>query len=392
MTGNHDFLDEKRSDYAFDVAATLKSAKEQLGKSYFSVVREMFSLSRGVGKIDPQEYIFYRLYDDEALTAEEKGQFLGRQAMRELDIRFLKNAWTHVSADKLALNALLSGLDQPVPSTFALYHPFRTLGPTACLRSPEALADFLRRDAIYPFFAKPVAGVNSLGVASVESYDADGDCLLLKDGRSVEVAHFIDAIGGYFDKGYCFQKRLQPHPALVELCGQRMSSVRVFLIMGDAGPELLRASWKISTGDHPADNFWRRGNLLAPIDVESGRVARVIQGAGPEQKVLECHPDSGKILLGAVLPDWPAVHETVLSAAAALPDCLVQGWDVAITDKGPVLIELEGDGGHPQMVQLPQGQGLYQGRFKEFYERQKAKALAREKAGKKPGKAQHAAA
>ncbi len=45
MTDNQDFLDEKRSDYAFDIAATLKSAKERLGKSYFSVVREMFSLS-----------------------------------------------------------------------------------------------------------------------------------------------------------------------------------------------------------------------------------------------------------------------------------------------------------------------------------------------------------
>ena len=57
-----------------------------------------------------------------------------------------------------------------------------------------------------------------------------------------------------------------------------------------------------------------------------------------------------------------------------------------------MLIELEGDGGHPQMVQLPQGQGLYQGRFKDFYERHKAKALAREKSGKKPAKGRRAAA
>ncbi len=278
-----------------------------------------------------------------------------------------------------------------MPSTFALYHPFRTLGPTACLRSPEVLADFLRREASYPFFSKPVAGVNSLGVASVEAYDAAGDSLLLRDGRRVEVERFIAAIGRYFEKGYCFQQRLQPHPALVELCGQRMSSVRVFLIVGDEGLEILRASWKVSTGDHPADNFWRRGSLLAPIDVGSDRVERVIQGAGPEQSELEAHPDTGKTLHGAVLPDWPAVLETVLSAAAALPDCLVQGWDVAITDNGPVLIELEGDGGHPQMVQLPQGQGLYEGRFKDFYERQKAQALAREKTGKKPAKACRAA-
>lgn len=392
MSDGQDFLDERRSDYAFNIAGTLKSAKDRLGRSYFSVVREMYSLSRGLGKLDPQEYLFYRLYDDETLSPDEKAQFLGRQAMKELDVRFLKNAWTHVCADKLALNAMLTGLGLPVPQTFGLYHSFRALGSTACLRGPKELAGFLRNQASYPFFSKPVAGVNSLGVASVEAYETGGDCLLLKDGRRVEVERFVAGIGRYFDKGYCFQHRLQPHPALVDLCGQRMSSVRVFLIMGDQGPEILRASWKVSTGDHPADNFWRKGNLLAPLNVESGMVERVIQGAGPEQVELDAHPDSGETLRGAVLPDWQAVRKTVLTGAASLPACLVQGWDVAITENGPVLIELEGDGGHPQMVQLPQGQGLYQGRFKDFYDRHKAEALQREKASKKSGKAARAAA
>ena len=389
MSDSNGFLDERRHDHEFDVAATLKSAKETLGKSYFAVVREIFQLSRGIGKLEPQEYLFYRLYD-EGLSAEQKAAFLGRQAMKELDVRFLKNAWTHVAADKLVLYALLTGLGLPVPRTFALYHPFRSFGDVACPRTAEALAAFLRSEAHYPFFSKPIDGVNSLGVAAVESYDQAGDRLVLKDGKEIEVEEFVAAIAPYAETGYCFQERLQPHGQLVELCGPRMSSFRVFLIVGDQGPEILRASWKIATGDHPADNFWRRGNLLAPIDVESGRVERVIQGAGPEQVELEAHPDTGQTLVGTTVPQWDAVKTTVLAGATALPSCKVQGWDVTVTEDGPVLIELEGDGGHPQMVQLPQGQGLYQGRFKAFYDAARAEAEAQEKAAKKSKKSKAA--
>jgi hypothetical protein len=49
-----------------------------------------------------------------------------------------------------------------------------------------------------------------------------------------------------------------------------------------------------------------------------------------------------------------------------VPSCHFQGWDVALTDQGPVLVELEGDGGDPIMEQLCFDSGLLQGRYLEF--------------------------
>jgi hypothetical protein len=343
------------------------------------VVREMFALSRGIGNLHPQEYFYYQLYDDRKYTWEEKTAFFGKQASLELDVNYLKNAWTHVTADKLVLSALLSGYGFPVPTTFAVYHPFRESGGATSLRDAEAVADFLRSGAAYPFFSKPVGGTNSLGVASVEAYDRASDSLQFKDGRVVTVEDFSRAITAYAKEGYCFQQPLRPHPELVALCGARMSSLRVLIIQDSDGPEILRASWKITVGDNPADNFWRPANLLAAIDVESGRVSRVVQGAGPKLVELDAHPDTGARLLDIELPLWAEVRNCCLRGARTLPNCHVQGWDVAITEGGPVLIELEGDGGHPQMVQLAQGRGLYSGRFKAFYDRHRAAA---EKEGK----------
>ena len=51
----------------------------------------------------------------------------------------------------------------------------------------------------------------------------------------------------------------------------------MFVLVDDAGPVLLRASWKIPSGETVADNFWRSGNMLAGIDVETGKIIRVLR-------------------------------------------------------------------------------------------------------------------
>jgi hypothetical protein len=60
------------------------------------------------------------------------------------------------------------------------------------------------------------------------------------------------------------------------------------------------------------------------------------------------------------------MREVVMQGAAAVPSCHFQGWDVALTDRGPVLVELEGDGGDPVMEQLCFDSGLLQGRYLKF--------------------------
>ena len=193
-------------------------------------------------------------------------------------------------------------------------------GGAAALTEPPALAAHLRGRLAYPCFAKPVAGIRSVGVAACEGYDAATDSLLFKGGRSLGVDVFVGELEPYRKHGYLFQEMLAPHPALEALCGRRVSTVRlIILLMEDATPAILHALWKIPVGDHPADNFWRPGNLLAALDAADGRVTRVIQGVGPDQRELERHPDSGAQLKDVLLPEWPALTALGLKAATVFP-------------------------------------------------------------------------
>jgi hypothetical protein len=75
---------------------------------------------------------------------------------------------------------------------------------------------------------------------------------------------------------------------------------------------------------------------------------------------------------------------------AAVPACHLQGWDVALTDRGPVLVELEGDGGDPIMGQLCFDTGLLQGRYLAFVNKSiaNAKKEAKEKKSRLRGRLQ----
>jgi hypothetical protein len=69
-------------------------------------------------------------------------------------------------------------------------------------------------------------------------------------------------------------------------------------------------------------------------------ITRVVRGTGMDQRVNEPHPDTGHTVVGTIIPDWEALTERVREAAAAFPGIRTQSWDVALSDCGPVLLEV----------------------------------------------------
>ncbi|MGI9491838.1 MAG: sugar-transfer associated ATP-grasp domain-containing protein [Geminicoccaceae bacterium] len=317
------------------------------------------------GKLDPKEYYYYRLYDDEAYSYEEKQRFLGKACWNQIYRQCNAANWWALAHDKLAFYALLRGQDLPLPENRALYHPFRRCGDLPVVASASVLADHLRERMAYPVFAKPVTGIRSVGVAGLQRFDAATDALILQNGQAIAVDDFVREIEAYRGDGYLFQEMLLPHQEIAGLCGQRLTTLRLVVGIEENGPFLMHALWKVPVGDNPADNFWRPGNLLAAIDPENGQVRRVIRGVGPDQAEFENHPDSGERLLDVTLPDWWAALDVCLHAAAMFTGLRLQAWDVALTNRGPVLIEVN-IGGDFNLPQLALGAGLMQPNFTDF--------------------------
>jgi len=347
-----------------DLGRYMAWAKSRLRKGLASQVLEIATLSRGEGKVNAEEYYKFQLYDDERLTKEEKRAFLGSKGVQKIYKQIISPYYHGLSQDKLLSDTLLRGANIPCANTSALYHSVRQLGSAHALRTPAELASYLRDGMTYPFFEKPVNGWQSRGVAHIASYDTGNDELIQSSGEPVAVDDFVSEIEGLVH-GALFQEVLNIHPELSDLCAGRISTIRVIVLVNDGSTELFRAAWKIPANGNIADNFWRAGNLLADVDVESGQVRRAIRGWGPDQEEIESHPENNKPIVGITLPKWNAVQRQAQDVALLLPELRVVACDIGITDKGPVVVEINagGDMGLPQMAS---GKGVMDERFRAF--------------------------
>jgi hypothetical protein len=354
------------SDKELSVPECMRFARKQAGKSYLSQIREMYGLSRGLGKISAHDYYYYNLYDDRKHKAEEKRRFLSDRIHPRIINACCDVHWWGMADDKLMAYALLNDLGVAVPKTIAAYHPgTRYCGKVPTLRNEGALARFLKDGAAYPFFAKKIGGVASYGAYLVDSLEADRQMLMLGDGRRLSADAFARNIAANGDDGYLFQEVLQPHPTVRAVCGERVSTIRVIVIVHPTGPEIIHTVWKIPAVGNIADNFWRVGNMLAAVDLDSGVVSRCVRGVGPQQTEIESHPDTGHAIKGFGLPHWENLQRLCLEGANLFHKLRYQSWDIALCASGPVAVEVN-TGSSFLLSQVATDKGFLDDRFAAF--------------------------
>lgn len=87
------------------------------------------------------------------------------------------------------------------------------------------------------------------------------------------------------------------------------------------------------------DNF-SAGGIVAEVDLGRGTLSQAAQvGSGNRLVFRPDHPDSGTPIAGAMVPHWDAVKTLAVRICEELPHLDYVGWDIAVTEAGPVLIE-----------------------------------------------------
>lgn len=351
-----------------------KSVSRTSGKTVLGQLIECLGLYAGTGKISPSEYYEYRLFDDQALSADEKKEFVGWRFAAELD-RVLNYPTYHVvSSDKLLFYNIIGGLNLPCPRIYAAVHPNGRLGLGArSITSQPELVRFIRDEITFPFFSKPVQGSFGAGSCLVDEYDRVGDELVLADGKRIPLGEFAEACfrkspDGRRLPGQILQEALKVHPAIHAKCGPNISGLRLIVLMTESGPKLFRAVWKVTVGNNYVDNFkgGEFGNLLGDVCVDTGRVKNVIAGTGLDRKTVHKHPDTGEDLTDFVLPDWREAVDLCLSASTITPTLRFQHWDVALSCDGPRLLELNFDGS-VDLPQLAGHKGIFDSQFRDAF-------------------------
>ncbi|MCL2344496.1 MAG: hypothetical protein FWC58_01420 [Desulfobulbus sp.] len=329
--------------------------RTQTGKSRWQQIREILALHRGPYQLGIEEYYELGIFDDRHYPAAEKMRCLGWKGSAMLDQRMNHSYWRATANDKVLNYALLAHYGFPIPQTLAIWsRAGQRIADEKILSSEAELFDYLDTGSPFPVFIKPIHGTYGRGTFCLLGKGPDG-AYLDSRGSTVSRDALLEAWRNRKFGGLLFQKRLRQHPAVEALVGETISCIRLIVALdAETRPEAVLAFWKIGRAANITDNFHmgKSGNLLAGIDIGSGRVERVITGLWPGGVDVSEHPDTGAQLVGAQLPDWSKALALCCEAARHFPGLRLQHWDVAFAEQGPVLMELntEADLGVPQFL------------------------------------------
>lgn len=163
------------------------------------------------------------------------------------------------------------------------------------------------------------------------------------------------------------QPRLVAHAGLNELTTGALPTVRVVTCLNEGNrPEFIGAVFRMAIGGNVTVDNLHAGGIAAAVDLESGRLSHATNlGSDARLGWLSHHPDTGAQIEGRTLPLWQEVKELALTAHRLFDDRVVIGWDIAMLNEGPILVE---GNGNPDMdiIQRFMTTGLRAQRFGEL--------------------------
>lgn len=293
--------------------------KELTGKGRFRQFREQWALSAWYG-LAPSAYYNYSFYED-------RQRLICRQYLHNQDSRTLYSAFnfgnTALLTEKVVFAEVCSAASLPMIPTLGVFKGGQEIKSS----------DWENQD----LFAKPTDSIGGWGVLGWR-FLTDG---LYVDGagaRKTREQVIIRLREISKSRPYLLQPRLKNHLELQRLSPGGLCTARILTIRKKDGEILIYgALLKMPTGTALVDNF-AAGGLACPIDIQSGVLGTAI-GKQLAATRYTHHPDTKEPIEGFNLPDWSRTKDLCIAAHEHFPGFVYLGWDIALTDRGPILVE-----------------------------------------------------
>lgn len=277
-------------------------------------------------KENPGLYVTNMLYRTEA---GDPRAYISRNETRKLQLYQRNAAIGQFFANKVLFYHHLNASDIQLPKVLG-YNVGNQMFLTREHRSIEAFGDFrnMLEELLLEsqrIFLKPAIGAGGGNAVQLSQNDRDTSKLAAIHNRIKSTS-------------YIFQERVRQHADLDAFYSGSVNSVRVVTCMRGSDIEVLSAVIRFGAGDSYVDNA-SSGGLFVGVDLETGKLK------APARKYFKSggglytsHPDTGRSFVDFTIPFFAAVRDTAIECCRHLPYKLV-GWDIAVTDEGPVVLE-----------------------------------------------------
>lgn len=184
------------------------------------------------------------------------------------------------------------------------------------------------------FVVKPV---DEAGGRGIEIYDSLMENLNLKD-LYIKLKN---------EKRVLVEEYIQQHESINKIYPSVLNSIRIHTIRVQNISEIILpvsirfGSKAYSKGSETKTDF--DGGITVEINLETGMLYKTGYHIETEKtSLLEEHPDTKAIFGNCTIPFMKELKTLVLKASELVPELNFIGWDIAITPKGPIIIEGNG--------------------------------------------------
>lgn len=246
---------------------------------------------------------------------------------RSLIYRHNPRRYYPLADDKILTKEILSESGVPVPRTLLIIDSMEE-----ARRAPDLLSD------LDEFVIKPSQGAQGSGILVLVGRSPGG--WRDPDGRERtpwEISrHLSNIVFGNYANGLrdraLLEERLIQGPLFPDAFFPGLPDIRVITLRGRPVISMVRLPTRHS---HGKANL-HQGAVGIGVDLASGVVVHASFRGVPVRE----HPDTGTMLIGATVASWPAILDTAVRAASAMPLGYL-GVDIALDARlGPVVLEL----------------------------------------------------
>lgn len=284
-------------------------------------------------RIPPVYYYVYELHRNAKRWS--PGHYLMRYETKEIAFRLLYPRATEFSSptplkNKLEFAHRCADWDLPhAPVIMAFSDGQRVVGQAFDDRLPM-------RDV----FVKPVFGKGGCGSERWRAMN-DGRFRSML-GEHMTEAELLARVARLSEaEPYLIQLALENHPSILDLSAGALSTVRMLTLRNEKGEfEVTNAVLRMAVDARSSVDNFHAGGIAADIDIKTGRLGYATDlGRGTGSAWHDRHPLTDAQIEGRQLPMWQQTVDLAVRAHRAFSDYALIGWDIAILEDGPSLVE-----------------------------------------------------
>lgn len=154
--------------------------------------------------------------------------------------------------------------------------------------------------------------------------------------KSSEYIEKIDDLLRTYPSGLIIEELINQHEKMATLHPESVNTIRIYSVCYGDKVIVYKPWLRIGRGKSVIDNA-SAGGIGAIVNYDNGEIIATADKFGGEN--YQVHPDTKVPLIGFVIPYWEKLIETVKCMAMVNPSLHYAGWDMALSDKGWVLVE-----------------------------------------------------